>query len=446
MAALFEQFLLLQRRSLTARVRQQTRVPKKVRWLYPWAAERRYYQQLYKWTLPFVQAIEAYISQQAESILHGDEYRPIISNPKLTSVTLHKDLISASLAYHGDVLPGPGFVALAKTLSGWVAQYYPDPETNRSPPGVLMGLGDTSTAVKVFCDKQWGNQTKPLLGIQFNSAESWWPTVKQQWQENNYKLIKSITSQYIERVNVLAEKAVINGWSYTTLMKDIKAEGVKLKTWQLRRLARDQVGKLNGQISQAQQQDAGIDWYWWETAGDERVRGNPRGKFPRAVPSHFIMDGLLCKWSDATVYSDDGGKTWKPRTDKMPKAHPGQEIQCRCTSIPYFEGIVNKVDQQIDGEGGAIQLSATPSIRRTIKEKKVGSNEAHLPQILKEVAGFEVGRNVSTALGRGVILAMAKNALSIQLNTGKVIKAYRSYSRGFGVYVYRYNDKIVRLI
>jgi hypothetical protein len=53
------------------------------------------------------------------------------------------------------------------------------------------------------------------------------------------------------------------------------------------------------------------------------------------------MEGKHCKWSDASVYSDDG-KTWKKRTAAMPKGHVGTEVLCRC----YAESIIdiNKLD------------------------------------------------------------------------------------------------------
>ncbi len=343
---LFKQALLAKRKAMKPAVRARTRKPKKRLWLYPWARERYYATQLASWLDPLIKDVEKYFSEQGEAILHGDEYKPMtVDHPRETTILDGKEIILHEA--HTDTLPGPGFVLLSKTLAGWVAQYYPDPSTNRSPSGLMMGLGATSAGVKSFADKQWGKQTEPVLGFQFNTAETWWPGLKQQWEDTNYSLIKSVATKYIDRVNTLAEQAVTNGWSYQTLMKDIKAEGWKLKGYQVRRLARDQIGKLNGQISQAQQEDAGINMYLWDTAGDERVRGRPGGHFPGAVPSHWVMQGKLCRWNDATVYSKDGGKTWIPREWNMPKAHPGQEIQCRCTSIPYFDDIIEEVDQQL---------------------------------------------------------------------------------------------------
>jgi SPP1 gp7 family putative phage head morphogenesis protein len=345
----FKQALLTKRRGMRPVNRSQSRKASKIPWIYPWAQERQYAKKLNKWISPFVKAVEEYISGQAESILRGDS------------------------AIKTDALPGQGFTLLSKTLTGWIAQYYPDPETNRSPSGIMMGLGDTASGVKQAADREWGKQTKPVLGFQFNTSETWWKTLRDNWAEANFKLIKSNVDNYVTRVNDLVEKAVTNGISYQTLMADLKKIGGQTEGYVLRRIARDQIGKLNGQISKAQQTDAGIDEYTWQTAGDERVRGNPAGHFPKAIPSHYIMDGKLCRWDDATVYSEDKGKTWKKRTDKMPQAHPGMEIQCRCTAIPYMDNLIKEVDTSL---GDKVSQDPNVSIN---KSKALGAN-GYMPQ------------------------------------------------------------------
>jgi hypothetical protein len=344
--SLFKQALILKRRSMKPPARALSRKTRPKHWLYPWAHENKYMLQIVQWISPLQKAVEQYIETNGESVLRGDSSIDSTEKARLDSDYLQ--------IFHKDILPGPGFVFLTKTFAGWIAQYYPDPETNRSPSGIMMGLGTTANGVKKFCDKEWGKQTEPVLGFQFNTAETWWQVMKNQWADTNFKLIKSLATQYIGKVNDICEKAVSNGWSYQTLKQEIEAIGKdqwtkekKKPSWIKRRaklIARDQIGKLNGQITQAQQEDAGVNWYIWDTSGDERVRGNPTGLYPKAVPSHWIMQGLLCRWDDATVYSKDGGKTWIPRTEKMPKAHPGQEIQCRCTAIPYMNDLIEEVD------------------------------------------------------------------------------------------------------
>jgi SPP1 gp7 family putative phage head morphogenesis protein len=136
---------------------------------------------------------------------------------------------------------------------------------------------------------------------------------------------------------------VTSGWSVSSLAQEILAMDSKISQGRANFIARDQIGKLNGHISQRRMESAGLSMYEWMTSGDERVR-----------ESHRIMDGLLCRWDDPTVYSDDGGKTWKDRPSGAVLLHPGDDFQCRCTSLAYWQEIVGEVDEQIDLLGGSV--------------------------------------------------------------------------------------------
>jgi SPP1 gp7 family putative phage head morphogenesis protein len=79
-------------------------------------------------------------------------------------------------------------------------------------------------------------------------------------------------------------------------------------------IARDQVAKLNSQISQSRQSELGIKRYVWRTSGDERVRD-----------SHKKKEGKIYRWSDPP---EDTG-------------HPGEDFQCRCTAEPVIDDILD---------------------------------------------------------------------------------------------------------
>lgn len=300
---------------------------KRLKYLYPWATEKQYSQMIKKWLTPLHVMMMEYMKVQGETLLKGDS----VSNM--------------------DAVPGRGFQLLSSTASGWIAQMFPENSTF-NPSSIMMGLGPISDDVKKFADKQWGKQTKSLLGFEFQGNEIWWNDLQPAWKEQNFKLIKSVAEEYVEKVNLVAEKAVLNGWNYNALIDEMKKLGPEIYKdqnaakrpgfieYKSRLIARDQIGKINGLISQSEQQEVGLEMYTWDTAGDERVRGTPGGAFPKAVPSHYIMDGKLCRWDNAGVYSEDGGKTWIPRTGKMPQAHPGMEIQCRCVAAPYWDELL----------------------------------------------------------------------------------------------------------
>lgn len=124
-----------------------------------------------------------------------------------------------------------------------------------------------------------------------------------------------------------------------TLKQQIKEE-FKVSDGRAKVLARDQTSKMNTSLTQKRQEQLGIEWYVWKTVEDERVVGRPGGLYPKGTKlhrNHYIMQGKICKWNDSTVYSDDGGKTWKKRTQEMPQNAPGQDIMCRCRAAPYID-------------------------------------------------------------------------------------------------------------
>lgn len=124
-----------------------------------------------------------------------------------------------------------------------------------------------------------------------------------------------------------------------TLRQQIKEE-FKVSDGRAKVLARDQTSKMNTSISAIRQVNLGIDCYVWKTVEDERVVGKPGGVYPKTTKlhkNHYIMQGLLCKWADPNVYSDDKGATWKPRTAQMPHNHPGDDIMCRCRPAPFID-------------------------------------------------------------------------------------------------------------
>ena len=87
----------------------------------------------------------------------------------------------------------------------------------------------------------------------------------------NVQLIKSIRSQYLDKVQNAVTQAMVNGTLNKDLVQQIKDIG---KTTEKRAIfiARDQSSKLNAALTQARHEDVGITKYTWSTSGDERVR------------------------------------------------------------------------------------------------------------------------------------------------------------------------------
>lgn len=293
--------------------------------VYPRAIEAKYKTKLSSYFQPLIDYVNKFLEENEDALLRGD-----------------------SMQLKLDVLPGGTFRRMIASLEGWLSVYMPTvPELKEGQNNViLMGLNQTAEQLKAHEDKQFQKQLQNGIGVSFQTDASWWSDTKTTWAGNNYNLIVSNARNYVNQINNLAEQAVVNGWSPKQLQEQIKKASNGLSDKKCRLLARDQIGKLQGQVAEAQMEEIGLEMYIWDTSGDERVRGNPAGKYPTAVPSHYVMDGLLCRWDDATVYSKDNGKTWINRPANAVKLHPGRDIQCRCVALAYIPELLSEVSAE----------------------------------------------------------------------------------------------------
>jgi len=202
---------------------------------------------------------------------------------------------------------------------------------------IYMGLGKIADSVFDFNEVQYEKGARSIFGIDFPVGEDWWEDAKDTWANNNYDLIRSDMQKYIGNINHLTEQAVTTGATVKSLREQIRALDDKISKSRANFIARDQIGKLNGQITQMRMESIGLTMYVWETAGDEKVRS-----------THRPMDGALCRWDDSTVLSEDEGKTWRDRPLGAVKLHPGQDYQCRCTATAYWQELVGEADSIID--------------------------------------------------------------------------------------------------
>ena len=238
---------------------------------------------------------------------------------------------------------------LLKELDDEIALIY---GTNLVSSGAL-GQMIYHVAEKIFGFEamQYLNITKVVAGVPLDmSGAAWWNEMRANWEATNYRLIRGLGQEYVQKLNSLLLTGFQSGWTQQEMIDAIQTLSDKITGYRAALIARDQVGKLTSFIARAQDASIGITTYVWQTARDEAVRGNPIGKYPKAVPSHWAIDYKICKWNDDTVYSDNNGRTWQKRTSMMPLVAPGMEIACRCLASPYFVPFLSNIDEEIAEE------------------------------------------------------------------------------------------------
>jgi len=149
---------------------------------------------------------------------------------------------------------------------------------------------------------------------------------------DNVNLIKSVSEQYFQRVQNVVLGGMRSGDSPTTIARALQHQ-TGITDRRARIIARDQIAKLNSQIVQRRQVQAGITHFRWVTANDERVTGRPGGRYANAkVKCHEIAKRDI--GFGPGVYRWDRGASYAGETN----LHPGQaHVNCRCTASPVFE-------------------------------------------------------------------------------------------------------------
>jgi SPP1 gp7 family putative phage head morphogenesis protein len=193
---------------------------------------------------------------------------------------------------------------------------------------LLLNIGQWSSK---WNDEQWQKTLHAVLGVSVYGKEDEIGSRIESFVNENTILIKDLEEQVYQDVRLTIERGIRSGDSQRDIMKALLADtelerGVfaKVKT-RARLIARDQINKINGDITRSRQEGIGIEEYYWRGVGDSRERD-----------SHYEMNDTLCRWDDADVYSNDDGKTWEDRPEDMKGLIPGEDYQCRCWAEPVF--------------------------------------------------------------------------------------------------------------
>ena len=180
----------------------------------------------------------------------------------------------------------------------------------------------------------------------------------------NVLLIKSIPSQYLDKIQATVMQAQVKGTLTKDLAKQIKEiGGVTEKRAKL--IARDQSAKINATLTRARHEEMGVTQYIWSTSGDERVRD-----------SHAENDGK--------VFSYD---------NPPPTGNPGDEINCRCIAVPVLVETQLPADNPQTQESSASENEKIDDIPQP--EIFVEANTGYLPSPSKINDVVKIGEEIS---------------------------------------------------
>lgn len=159
---------------------------------------------------------------------------------------------------------------------------------------------------------QLGRQLRAALGVQAFPGERGVPAVIDSFVDANVALIKDLPQQVLDQIGRMSLQAVQLGTRHETLAQDIE-QRFEVGESRAKLIARDQVGKLYGQLNAQRQQASGITRFIWRTSEDERVR-----------PEHVILDGQEFSYDD-------------PPAEGL----PGEPVNCRCFAEPNIDSALD---------------------------------------------------------------------------------------------------------
>lgn len=165
-------------------------------------------------------------------------------------------------------------------------------------------------------------QFKAVLGVDLPSGDPHLGEQIDQFRAENVRLIKNITDDQSRSVETVLRRTLRTGRRAEDIESEIQGS-LGVSESRARLIARDQILKLNGELTQLRHREAGVEEYLWSTSRDERVRGNPLA--PDSSGDHFHLEGKKFRWDSPPIVDSKGRR-----------AHPGEDFQCRCVAIPVI--------------------------------------------------------------------------------------------------------------
>jgi SPP1 gp7 family putative phage head morphogenesis protein len=188
-------------------------------------------------------------------------------------------------------------------------------------------LGIKLRPQEVRTDRKDGTRPR-LTGIKLREVEPKLDKLITSWRRENVDKITSLIGNELDTIEALLSDG--EGRRVESLAKEIERR-FEVTRSKAELLARDQVLKLNSNITQERQRAAGIEEYIWTSSGDERVRDR-----------HADLDGETFRWDDPPVTNEDGDRN-----------HPGEDYQCRCTAYPVLPELEDEDPETLANNMGA---------------------------------------------------------------------------------------------
>jgi len=180
---------------------------------------------------------------------------------------------------------------------------------------MLAAVDHVAVVTAAHSRREWSRVVKAALGVDLPSSEPDLVPAMDAFRRENTDLITSLVQSHVDRVREVLRDAG-SGTRVEEIARSIR-ESTDATRSKASLIARDQVLKLNANVTQRRHEAAGVTEYVWRTSRDERVRED-----------HRVLDGTRQRYDHPPVVDRRRGE----------RANPGTYYQCRCTAEPIIPG------------------------------------------------------------------------------------------------------------
>lgn len=161
--------------------------------------------------------------------------------------------------------------------------------------------------------QEFSKQAKAAIGVDVLTSNPQLQKQVKAFTKTNVDLITDIGRSAKTRVERIVIDSIQKGRAYDALADRVQ-DALDIDSRRATLIARDQTGKLYGEINAERQQDAGVTKFYWRTSNDNRVRDEHEELEKESLAS--------------------GGFSY---ADPPAEGLPGEPIQCRCYAEPIFD-------------------------------------------------------------------------------------------------------------
>lgn len=205
-----------------------------------------------------------------------------------------------------------------------------------SDPRLRVTTEQVASQVSDFNRREFSRVVTAGLGVDPLGAQPALANQTAAFVTDNVRLIKSIAEDQLADVQNIVFRGARRNVSVSEITRQIR-ERSGISERNAKRIARDQVQKLNGELEQSRQQEIGVTRYIWKTSVDEKVRGSKKGTVfgpGSGATQHAKLHNTVQRWDKPPIVNERTGET----------GHPGEPIECRCRAEPVLDDVLAEIE------------------------------------------------------------------------------------------------------